>query len=377
MTNILVYRDTVGARSEGFIQRQYRAFKELGVLFVGTKRGPLAPKQTLTLAALGVLGAPARLGFRQFGRIPSVLRKEIAKRKPALIHAQFGLGGALALPIAHYAGIPLVVTFHGGDATKDKHFESRRLMPTIFQRRRHTLAEEAVTIFCVSQFVRERLIARGFPAAKLQTHYLGIDIPAEVALPPLGAAKTVLFVGRLVEKKGVDVLIDAMAMVRATNPSLTLTVVGDGPLRADLKRRATEAGIQVDFKGWLKPQGVQAAIRRALLLAVPSRTAGDGDAEGLPTVIMEAMSLSVPVVASRHAGIPEIISHGVTGLLVPENDAAALAEAITTIDRDQELAGRLRGEAYADVRARFDAERQSTLLEQHLLDIIARHAKSA
>ena len=87
--------------------------------------------------------------------------------------------------------------------------------------------------------------------------------------------------------------------------------------------------------------------------------------------------MGVPVIASRHAGIPEIISHGVTGLLVPENDAPALAEAIIAIDRDQELAGRLRGEAYADVRARFDAERQSALLEQHLLDIIARHDKSA
>jgi colanic acid/amylovoran biosynthesis glycosyltransferase len=376
VTNILVYRDTVGAPSEGFIQRQYRAFKHLGVLFVGTKRGPQAPKHSLTLAALGVLGAPARLRFRQFGRIPSVLKKEIAKRKPALIHAQFGLGGALALPIAHYAGIPLVVTFHGGDATKDKHFESGRLMPTIFQRRRHALAEEAETIFCVSQFVRERLIARGFPAAKLQTHYLGIDIPGEVALPPLGA-KNVLFVGRLVEKKGVDVLIDAMAAVRATDPTLTLTVIGDGPLRADLKRRAAEAGIQADFRGWLKPQEVQAAMRRALLLAVPSKTADGGDAEGLPTVIMEAMTLGLPVVASSHAGIPEIISHGVTGLLTPENNAPMLAEAIVAIGRDQELAGRLRGEAYADVRARFDAERQSALLEQHLLDIIARHGKSA
>jgi colanic acid/amylovoran biosynthesis glycosyltransferase len=220
-----------------------------------------------------------------------------------------------------YAGIPLVVTFHGGDATKDKHFESRRLIPTIFQRRRKALAEEAETIFCVSQFVRDRLIARGFPPAKLQTHYLGIDIPAEVALPPLGTSTTVLFVGRLVEKKGVDVLMDAMAQARATDPPLTLTMIGDGPLRAELKRRAAAVDVPVDFRGWLKPEEVHAAIRRALLLAVPSRTAGDGDAEGLPTVIMEAMALGIPVVASNHAGIPEIISHGVTGLLVPENDA--------------------------------------------------------
>jgi colanic acid/amylovoran biosynthesis glycosyltransferase len=377
VTDILVYRDTIGARSEGFIHRQYRAFKQLDVLFVGTKRGPQAPKNSLALAAPGIFGALARFRFRQFGQIPGVLKKEIAKRKPALIHAQFGLGGALALPIARYADIPLVVTFHGGDATKDKHFAPRKLMPTIFQRRRNALADEAQAIFCVSQFVRDKLIARGFPLTKLQTHYLGIDIPPDVALPPLGTAKTVLFVGRLVEKKGVDVLIDAMAMVRATEQSLTLTIVGDGPLRTDLKRRAADAGVPAEFRGWLKPQEVQTAMRRALLLAVPSRTADGGDAEGLPTVIMEAMALGVPVIASRHAGIPEIIAHGVTGLLIPESDPPALAEAIFTIHRDHDLAARLRGEAYADVRARFDAERQSALLERHLLEIIARHGKSA
>jgi glycosyltransferase involved in cell wall biosynthesis len=377
VTRILVYRDTVGARSESFIQRQYKAFERAKILFVGTKRGPQAPRDALILAAPGAFGALSRLGFRQLGRIPGKLKRAIAKQKIDLVHAQFGLGGALALPIVQQANVPLVVTFHGGDATKDKHFERRAGMSTIFQRRCKAMMETAETILCVSQFVRERLIARGFPPAKLQTHYLGIDIPAEVALPALGASTTVLFVGRLVEKKGVDVLLDAMAQARAADPGLTLTIVGDGPLRANLKRRATQSGVPVEFRGWLKPQEVQAAMRRALLLAVPSRTAGSGDSEGLPTVVMEAMALGVPVVATNHAGIPEVIADGVTGLLVPEGDAASLAQAILKIHGDRELTGRLRGEAYADVRARFDAERQSALLEKLLLDIVARRAKSA
>jgi colanic acid/amylovoran biosynthesis glycosyltransferase len=111
-------------------------------------------------------------------------------------------------------------------------------------------------------------------------------------------------------------------------------------------------------------------MRRALLLAVPSRTASGGDSEGLPTVIMEAMALGVPVVATRHAGIPEIISDKVTGLLAPEADAKVLADAILALKTEPELANRLRGEAYADVRARFDADRQSALLERMLLEII-------
>ncbi len=112
-------------------------------------------------------------------------------------------------------------------------------------------------------------------------------------------------------------------------------------------------------------------MRRALLLVVPSRTASGGDSEGLPTVIMEAMAIGVPVVATRHAGIPEVVSDGVSGLLVPEADPTALAGAILAIKADPALAARLRGEAYADVRARFDAKRQSTLLERRLLEVIA------
>jgi colanic acid/amylovoran biosynthesis glycosyltransferase len=369
LPSILVYRDTVGVRSESFIQRQYRAFQELEPLYVGTKRGPLAPKEALILAAPGPFGAYARTAFRQWGHIPAQLDRAIAERKPGLIHAQFGLGGALALPIAQKAALPLVVTFHGGDATKDKHFERRPLIPTIFQRRRDRMVETARTILCVSRFVQERLVARGFPARKLVTHYLGIDIPAEVVLPPVGVSDTVLFVGRLVEKKGVDTLIDAMAILRQSAPGLELSVIGDGPARGDLEKQAQAAGIKVKFHGWLDEKKVRSAMRRALLLAVSSRTAAGGDSEGLPTVIMEAMAFGVPVVATRHAGIPEIISDKVTGLLVPEADAGALAGAILTLKNEPELTNRLRGEAYADVRARFDADRQSALLERMLLEI--------
>ncbi|MDB5394879.1 MAG: glycosyl transferase, group 1 [Rhodospirillales bacterium] len=367
---ILVYRDTVGVRSESFIQRQYKAFHELEPIYVGTKRGPLAPKDALILAAPGLAGAYGRTAFRQWGHIPAKLDRVVATRKPALIHAQFGLGGALALPLVRHTGLPLVVTFHGGDATKEKHFDERKLLPTIFQRRRRAMAETAHTILCVSQFVRDRLIARGFPAGKLQTHYLGIDIPPEVVLPPLGVSDTVLFVGRLVEKKGVDTLIEAMAVAKQTYPALELSVVGDGSARGDLERRAKETGIAVRFHGWLPEKKVHAAMRRALLLAVPSRTADGGDSEGLPTVIMEAMALGVPVVASRHAGVPEIVSDGVTGLLAAEADPTLLAQAILSLKTDSDLAGRLRAEAYADVRARFDADRQSALLERKLLEII-------
>jgi glycosyltransferase involved in cell wall biosynthesis len=374
--SVLVYRDVVGARSEAFVERQYSGFRTLKPLYVGTKRGPIAPKEAMILAAPGIAGFPARLAFRQFGDVPANLRRLLDDEKPAIVHAQFGLGGALALPIAERANVPLVVTFHGGDATKEKHFGRRPLLPTIFQRRREALATRAHTILCVSDYIRDVLVKRGFPAAKLVTHYLGIDIPQGVMLPPGGVSATVAFVGRLVEKKGADTLIDAMAIARQTDPTLDLLIVGDGPDKAALQKRAAAAGVRVRFAGWLAAKDVQTSLRRALLLAVPSRAAAGGDAEGLPTVIMEAMALGVPVVATRHAGIPEIVRDGVTGLLAPEADAGALAQAILALKADPGLASRLRGEAYVDIRTRFDAARQSVLLEQRLLEII-RSARNA
>ena len=369
LRTILVYRDTLGAASEAFIERQYAAFHQLNPIFVGAKRGPRPPKDAFFLAAPGPLGWAARFAFRQWGAIPRRLRDLVRDRQPCLVHAQFGLGGALALPIAHLARAPLVVTFHGGDATKNKHYRDRPLLPTIFQRRKAELMEAAHTIFCVSQFVKDTLVGRGFPEAKLHVHYLGIEIPPSVALAPVGQSNRVLFVGRLVEKKGLDTLIDAMTIARRSNLALELLVIGDGPLRGDLERRANAAGVAARFAGWKPAAEVKEAMAQALLLAVPSRTASSGDSEGLPTVIMEAMTLGLPVVATRHAGIPEIVSHQITGLLMPEGDSPALAAAIQSIKSDPALALRLREAAYADVRVRFDAARQSELLERRLLEI--------
>ncbi len=198
METILVYRDLVGARSEAFVARQYCGFRALDPIYVGTKRGPIAPKGSVILAAPGPLGAVGRFSFRQLGRVPPQLDRLIAERSPRLVHAQFGLGGALALPIAGEARLPLVVTFHGGDATKDKRYQRRAVLPTIFQRRREALGERARLILCVSHFIREALIRRGFPEGRLETHYIGIDIPKDVMLTPLGVSATVLFVGRIV-----------------------------------------------------------------------------------------------------------------------------------------------------------------------------------
>ena len=164
-------------------------------------------------------------------------------------------------------------------------------------------------------------------------HRYGVELGPEDRRGELaGEGGPVLFAGRFVEKKGAAVLLEAM---RRLEPSIRppVVLVGEGPLGDALKRIAAPLG-NVEFPGWLPNVELRRRMRRALAVCVPSLAAADGDAEGLPNVVLEAMTEGVPVVASRHAGIPEAVVHEETGLLVPPGDPEALAAALRRLVRD-------------------------------------------
>ena len=160
---LLVYRDRIVPRSEvQFLRRQYVGFRHLTPIWIGCRTDDGLPDlgvEPILLGRRGALGELDRFLFKQFGRIPP--EPNLAMLQPRLIHAHFGRGGALALPIARALRVPLVVTFHGGDATKDKHYR-RRFVPTIFQRRCTALQQEAALIICAAEHVRKALISRVF-----------------------------------------------------------------------------------------------------------------------------------------------------------------------------------------------------------------------
>jgi glycosyltransferase involved in cell wall biosynthesis len=137
----------------------------------------------------------------------------------------------------------------------------------------------------------------------------------------------------LVEKKGTKVLIEAVAGIAGAK----LAVIGDGPLRAALERQARKLGERVRFLGALRSDEVAQWMQRASVLAAPSVTAADGDAEGLPNVVVEAAASGLPVVGTRHSGIPEAVEDGATGFLVPEGDAGALAARLAELLGSQSL----------------------------------------
>lgn len=370
MPSVLVYRDRLLAPSEGFVPRQYVAFERLRPVYLGCRADSALDRiagEHVILGRLPGVAAPQVPLFRQLGVVPAALRDWARARGVRIVHAQFGRGGALALPLARALRVPLVVTFHGGDATKDTHFQPGLRRLGIFPRRWAALRREAALFLCVSDYVRRRLVERGVPAAKLQVHHLGVPMPER--LPPAPASTTLLAVGRLVEKKGFADAIETLRRLRDSHATLDLAIIGDGPLRQTLEDRAR--GLPVRFLGWQSPDQVATAMSRALALLVPSRSAARGDSEGLPTVVLEAQARGLAVVATRHAGIPEAVEDGVTGLLVPEGDVDGLARACGRLADDPGLRAALVDRAAVSVRAGFDAERQSVRLERLLLDVVA------
>lgn len=359
----LVYRDVLLPRSETFIPRQYRAFQSLSPIWVGAKPGN--GRDLITGEQVLLDGRVERALFKQLGIVPRAFQT-LAARNPTLIHANFGRGGALALPLARALDLPLVVTFHGGDATKHKHYQNTSLVQPVFQRRLEALKREAALFVCVSEFIRQTLIARGFPPEKLAVNRYGIDQP-----PPSEHGKTrsyILFIGRLVEKKGLSYLIEAMAIVRRSFPTMELVIVGDGPLRTALTPSADVVGAR--FVGWQSQAEVASWIDGALAVVVPSVTAESGDAEGLPNTVLEAMARGCPVVGSYHAGIGEAVIDGETGFLCAERDAEGLANALGRLIENPDLCRRLGEAGQRRIGVEFDADIQSGRLEALLQSVI-------
>lgn len=364
---LLVYRDVILPASEtGFMARQYTGFSRLAPLWVGRRITPEGVATGFALHRLGgegPLGPLRRIAFKECGLVPD--RAALAAHKPLLLHAQFGRGGALALPLARALGLPLAVTFHGGDAHKDKHYATGGVQD-VFARRLAALKAEAKLFICVSESVRQKLIQRGFPPARLIVHPIGTEIAP--AAPPPRAAGPLLCVGRFVPKKGIDVLIAALQRLRADGQEPDTIILGDGPLAASLKEAA--AGLaRLRFIGWQPRAEVTRLMQQACCLVVPSVRAKDGDAEGLPSVAVEGMAQSLPIIGSDAAGLEGVVLPGRTGLLVPAGDARALAEAISAMLAAPARRMSMGTAARALAQGAFDARAQSRALEALLLSL--------
>jgi glycosyltransferase involved in cell wall biosynthesis len=272
------------------------------------------------------------------------------------LHAHFAHGATTVTWLASIVvGVPFSFTGHA----KDIYAEA--LNPAGLLRRKLTAARFAVTC---TEANREHLL-RIAPEATVHRVHHGLNADFQRLLAerrdpaPHNGELNLLSVGRLVEKKGFDVLVDAHALIAARGVHAETTVAGDedgGGYAADLRRRIARLGVDVRLVGTMSQAALLDAYTRASVFCLPCRVLADGDRDGIPNVLVEAMAAGVPVVTTGISGIPELIEDGVNGLLVPPDDPGALADAVLRVHEDTALRDRLAAAARATVRERFDGE---------------------
>jgi glycosyltransferase involved in cell wall biosynthesis len=274
---------------------------------------------------------------------------------PDLVHAHFGWAARTGVTLSGDLHTPLVVTFHGTDATtsgpRSRHGSTRGRWG--YER----LDDRIDLAVAVSSFIEGRLRARGYRGpTEIIPAGVRLDRFAFRDQEPPPRPLRLLFVGRLVEQKGVSVLLRALPVVAAEIADVQLDVLGDGPARHELERlaRALGVGARVSFHGATR-SGVLAALRRAHVLVAPSRVMPSGAAEGSPVVTKEAQAVGVPVVATHTGGMAETVPPGHRPYLVAGDDSEALAARVLGLACDP-VARRSRAvEGRRWVEERFDA----------------------
>lgn len=253
------------------------------------------------------------------------LTRLIETRGIDLLHAHFATSATVVAQAAAAAtGIPYTVTAHAKDIYHEE------VDPSAL---RHRLGG-AAKVITVSDFNRDYLTTTlGIAADRVIRIYNGLDLDAHPAQLDGRRNGRILAVGRLVSKKGFGVLIDAVARLRDRGERVGCDLVGTGPLDADLRHQAQTLGLdhQVVFHGALPRDQVAAMMRTTGVFAAPCLISDDGDRDGLPTVLLEAMASGAPTIATPVTGIPEIVHHRQTGILVSERDSDGLADALISL----------------------------------------------
>jgi colanic acid/amylovoran biosynthesis glycosyltransferase len=273
-----------------------------------------------------------------------------------VIHCHFGTTATAPALLRDCLRFPakVITTFYGSDVTRYPLLRGSKCYARLFAHGDHFLA--------LSESMRARLIALGCPEQKVSVHHLGVRCDKIAFCPPeleTGSPVRLVSAARLVEKKGLEYAIRAVAHLRDEKFEVRFDVFGDGPLRGSLESLINELELreQVKLHGRATQPEVVRGIQRSHIFVLPSVTASDGDEEGTPTAIIEAMASGLPVVSTRHSGIPEQIEDGVSGLLVAERDALGLASALKELLQEPARwsamgsAGRRRAEQTFDSRA--------------------------
>jgi glycosyltransferase involved in cell wall biosynthesis len=328
----------------------------------GVGRAAVAAFAQAVRARRGFFAWPRKVYLKEFLQAAMLADRLLRDVEVRHIHANFCHG---ATTVAWLASMMTGLSFSFTAHAKDIYCES--LNPVGLLRRKMRAASFVVTCTDAN---REHLL-KVEPAARVHCIYHGLNAEfTELLSGTKGAARPsmtrerkrlrALGVGRLVEKKGFDVLVEACGILRRREVPFEAVIVGEhGEHEVEIRRRIDALGLQdtIRLAGPMEQTRLFEEYRSAAVFCLPCRVLDNGDRDGIPNVLMEAMACGLPVVTTPVSGIPEIISDGFNGRLVPPDDPAALADALQRIDADGPLAESLSNEARATVRERFDGER--------------------
>lgn len=308
-----------------------------------------------------------------------------------LVHCQYATLGAVAVQLRE-AGVfdaPVVTSVRGFDIT-------RRSAREVVGFDKLLACGELFLPVCDA--FRYRLIELGVSPDRIRVHRSGIDIRkfrigngdglhlperpggcfAQMESVPVSNPIRILSVARLVEKKGIEFAIRAVAQLiqqKHRVHCVKLTIIGDGLLRSELESLVNELGIAtyVEFLGWLPHERVLEVMRQSQIVINPSVTAADGCQEGIPNTLKEAMAYGIPVIATRHSGIPELVDNGVSGLLVSERDSDGLAEAIARLIADPGLRKKMGVAGRRKVESEYDIQQLNGELVSSYQNIVSEY----
>jgi colanic acid/amylovoran biosynthesis glycosyltransferase len=365
------------------IYRQITALQRVAPTVIAQKRenSDRFPFDKIDIVPKPALHFLRRFWFRQLRDKPwhisagelRALINILERRNARLLHIYFGHIAVHLLPLIRAWKTPSIVSFHGADVMVDMN------KPAYREATRQML--DAVKLVLVrSESLRRAVVELGCDENKIEVQRTGIPLDefpfGERNFPPSNGAGEWRFVqaGRLIEKKGLPVTLRAFASFLRRYPNATLTIAGEGPLLGQLQELARELKIdnRVSFTGFISQEKLRDLYDESHIFLHPSETGPDGNQEGIPNSMLEAMATGLPVFATEHGGIPEVIEHGMSGVLVPERDAEELAWALLNAVEDRHFLSQVARNGSDVVREKFDLRVQARRLEDIYLRMIGR-----
>jgi glycosyltransferase involved in cell wall biosynthesis len=361
------------------IYRQITSLKRVSPFVIAQKREEAA---RYPFDRVAVVGKPAthflrRFWFKQLRDVPWQISpgevRQLAgildEQKAELLHIYFGHIAVHLLPLIQAWPRPSVVSFHGADVLVD-------LEKPAYRSATQQMLEAVRLVLVRSESLGRALINLGCPAGKIRLQRTGIpieEIPFRPRGWPVDGAWKFLQASRLIEKKGLRVSLRAFAKFAASHPRATFTIAGEGPLRSELGSLAAELGVaeKVFFPGFISQTQLRELFYQSHIFLHPSEVSGDGNQEGVPNSMLEAMASGLPVFATEHGGIPEAIENARSGILVKEGDDEALMLAVLERTANPEGLAAIGRHGAEAVREKFQQSVQTKTLEDYYMEAMA------